>query len=54
MPPMLQEGVQLQDLESQARSLAVAEGCSDASSCKAAPVGAMACGGPRDYLVYCL
>jgi hypothetical protein len=44
---------QLQGLESQARSLAVAEGCTEVSQCKAAEVGAMACGGPRDYLVYC-
>jgi hypothetical protein len=43
----------IQRLEEQARSLAVAEGCADASQCRAAPVGARPCGGPRDYLVYC-
>lgn len=43
----------VQELESQARSLAVADGCSEASQCTSAAVGAMACGGPRDYLVYC-
>jgi|GEM_PF-1956268 len=42
-----------QDLDSRARSLAVADGCSDVSQCKSAAVGARACGGPRDYLVYC-
>jgi hypothetical protein len=42
-----------QNLENQARSLAASEGCSDVSQCKSAAVGAMACGGPRDYLVYC-
>ncbi len=43
----------LQSRESQARSLAVAEGCTEVSQCKSAPVGVRACGGPRDYLVYC-
>jgi hypothetical protein len=43
----------IQSLESQARSLAVAEGCTEVSQCKTAPVGVRACGGPRDYLVYC-
>jgi hypothetical protein len=42
-----------QDLETQARSLAVTEGCTDVSQCKSAAVGARACGGPRDYLIYC-
>jgi hypothetical protein len=42
-----------QDIESQARTMAVPSGCSDVSQCKSAAVGAMACGGPRDYLVYC-
>jgi hypothetical protein len=40
-------------LESEARELAVAEGCEDVSQCRTAPLGAMACGGPRDYVVYC-
>jgi hypothetical protein len=48
-----QEVTAHQELESQARSLAVVEGCMEASQCKTAAVGAMACGGPRDYLVYC-
>jgi hypothetical protein len=48
-----QGGMTIQSLESEARSLAVADGCTDASQCKSAPVGARACGGPRDYLVYC-
>jgi hypothetical protein len=43
----------LEQFESGARQLAVAEGCSDVSQCRAAPVGEQACGGPRDYLVYC-
>lgn len=46
-------GMSVQSLENEARSLAVAGGCTDASQCKSAPVGAKACGGPRDYLVYC-
>lgn len=43
----------LQQLEGEVRALAVAEGCSDVSQCRAAPLGEQACGGPRDYLVYC-
>jgi hypothetical protein len=43
----------IQSLESDARSLAMAEGCTAVSQCKSAPVGVRACGGPRDYLVYC-
>lgn len=46
-------GLSIQSQESEARSLAVADGCTDVSQCKSAPVGARACGGPRDYLVYC-
>lgn len=48
-----QQGQDLQQFESEVRALAVAEGCTDASQCRSAPVGARACGGPRDYLVYC-
>ncbi|MBN1210695.1 MAG: hypothetical protein JXB05_37955 [Myxococcaceae bacterium] len=48
-----QLGEMIQELESKARAMAVADGCADVSQCKAAPVGARACGGPRDYLVYC-
>jgi hypothetical protein len=48
-----QASMSLQSLENEARSLAVADGCTDASQCKSAPVGVKACGGPRDYLVYC-
>jgi hypothetical protein len=48
-----QQSLEIQQLESEARALAVAGGCTDASQCKAAPVGVRACGGPRDYLVYC-
>jgi hypothetical protein len=40
-------------LETEARELVVAEGCTDVSQCRAAPVGVQACGGPRDYVVYC-
>ena len=44
---------QLQQLEEEARTLAQAGGCTDVSQCQSAPLGALACGGPRDYLVYC-
>ena len=44
----------LERLEREARALATTSGCESATSCKAAPVGAKACGGPRGYLVYCV
>jgi hypothetical protein len=44
---------ELQRLESEARALAVPEGCEDAGQCRSAPVGSKACGGPRGYVVYC-
>ena len=44
---------EIQQLESEARALVVAEGCTDVSQCQTAPLGARACGGPRDYVVYC-
>lgn len=45
--------VRIDSLMSRARSLARAEGCSDASSCRAAALGWKACGGPKEYVVYC-
>ena len=44
---------QLQTLETEARELVEAGGCTDVSQCRTAPVGVRACGGPRDYVVYC-
>jgi hypothetical protein len=43
----------VQSLEAEARALANAAGCSSTESCRTAPVGAKACGGPRAHLVYC-
>jgi hypothetical protein len=40
-------------LEAEARALAKADGCSDSSDCRAAPIGARGCGGPRAFIVYC-
>lgn len=40
-------------LEARLRSLASATGCDAAAQCRTAPVGDRACGGPRDYVVYC-
>ena len=40
-------------LEARLRQLASSDGCDSAGQCKAAPVGERACGGPRDYVVYC-
>lgn len=43
----------IQALESDARALANPAGCTDVRECRTAPVGVQACGGPRDYVVYC-
>jgi hypothetical protein len=43
----------LDSLEREARALAKVDGCAEARQCRTAPVGSRACGGPRDYLVYC-
>lgn len=40
-------------LEARARRIVNPNGCSSAASCRSAPVGAKACGGPRDFLVFC-
>lgn len=40
-------------LEREARALAHVEGCAAAGRCRTAPLGHRACGGPRDYVVYC-
>ncbi len=40
-------------LEQEARALAKVDGCAGSGQCKAAPVGAKACGGPRLWLPYC-
>jgi hypothetical protein len=47
------EEARVRELEQQARALARADGCDEASQCASAPLGAKACGGPRTYLVYC-
>ncbi|MBA3891248.1 MAG: hypothetical protein H0X64_12035, partial [Gemmatimonadaceae bacterium] len=41
-------------LERDARRLAITSGCTDAGGCRTAPVGVKACGGPRDYVAYCV
>lgn len=50
---MAADRAELQRLESHARAAARVEGCDAAGSCAAAPLGAKACGGPRDHVVYC-
>lgn len=40
-------------LEREARALARTTGCTSVSQCRTAPLGWRACGGPRDYVVYC-
>lgn len=44
---------QIQRLETEARALARAEGCTQPGQCRTAPVGDRPCGGPRDFVVYC-
>lgn len=43
----------IQQLEAQARTIAKTEGCSASSDCATGAIGQKACGGPRDFLVYC-
>jgi hypothetical protein len=40
-------------LERDARALVRTTGCGADSACRTAPMGWRACGGPRDYVVYC-
>jgi hypothetical protein len=40
-------------LEARLRELASDSGCETLSQCKTVPVGERACGGPREYVVYC-
>ena len=40
-------------LEREARALAKAGECATSGQCRTAPVGSRACGGPREYIVYC-
>jgi hypothetical protein len=47
------ETTRIAQLERAARALAKNGGCESASSCRSAPVGSRACGGPRAYVVYC-
>ncbi|WP_309894768.1 hypothetical protein [Archangium sp.] len=47
------DATELATLETEARELVNAGGCTDVSQCRTAPVGARACGGPRDYVIYC-
>jgi hypothetical protein len=43
----------IERLEQEARTLANPAGCAESGQCRAMPVGAKACGGPRYYLLYC-
>jgi hypothetical protein len=43
----------LRRLEREARQLARRDGCRNDAQCAAAPLGAKACGGPREYVTYC-
>lgn len=44
---------QLDSLNTFARELARTDGCSSADGCATIALGSKACGGPREYLVYC-
>ena len=43
----------IEKLEQDAKILAKASGCTASADCRAAPVGARGCGGPRYYLAWC-
>lgn len=40
-------------LVAEIRALARADGCKSAGDCQTMPIGHKACGGPREYVVYC-
>ena len=44
----------IEKLEADARSVVKSGGCTSSSDCRAAPIGARGCGGPRDFIVYCV
>ena len=44
----------IEKLEANARSIVKPDGCTTSSDCRAAPIGARGCGGPRDFIVYCM
>ena len=41
-------------LEREARALARTDGCDSVGQCRIAPLGWRSCGGPRDYVAYCV
>lgn len=43
----------IEQLEVQAKALAVIDGCQNSADCRSAPVGSRACGGPRYYIPWC-
>jgi len=47
------EAAALSRLMEEARALARPAGCATAGQCRAVPIGARPCGGPRGYVVYC-
>jgi hypothetical protein len=49
----ISEQARVARLEADARALVKATGCNSATECRTAPVGERACGGPRDYIMYC-
>jgi mRNA-degrading endonuclease toxin of MazEF toxin-antitoxin module len=49
-----QDSVRVVRLEREARALAKTDGCGSLEQCRSAPVGERPCGGPREYLVYCV
>jgi hypothetical protein len=50
---LAQDSALVATLEREARALAIAGPCSNPVQCATAPLGRRACGGPRDFLVYC-
>lgn len=43
----------IQRLEQEAKAIANPVGCAESGQCRAMPLGAKACGGPRYWLPYC-
>ena len=47
------DSMRLAQLEREVRALVRATGCDAVGACRVAPMGSRACGGPREYVVYC-
>jgi hypothetical protein len=52
-PEQQTEWNRIEALEAEARTIARIDGCVASTTCRTAPVGSRACGGPRYYIPWC-